>query len=117
MTNTVTGMGTMDSSSSSSDESDDLAPEIWSDDSDTDSEKETISPQHNRMIYYVLSYFLLFFQLCYHVSDRGLHHIFTLISLLVIKDSDRGWKRNLNTVISWFSKDYIFLEESIWSKI
>ena len=66
---------------SSSDESDDLAPEIWDEDSEPDSEQEDIFPsQQGRMIHYVLSYFLLFFQLCYHISDRGLQHILTLIS-------------------------------------
>ena len=61
---------------SSSDESDDLAPEIWDEDSEPDSEQEDIFPsQQGRMIHYVLSYFVLFFQLCYHISDRGLQHI------------------------------------------
>ena len=35
------------------------------------------------MINYILSYFLLFFQLCYHVSDRGLQHILSLISSIL----------------------------------
>ena len=53
--------------------SDDLAPEIWDDDSEPDIEQEggIFPTQQGRMIQYcVLSYFLLFFQLCYHVSDR-----------------------------------------------
>lgn len=71
---------------SSSDESDDLAPEIWDSDSDTDSEAAgDIPPSHSvKGLNYVLSYFLLFFQLCYRLSDRGLQHIMSFISSLLL---------------------------------
>lgn len=55
-----------DFNNSSSDESDDLAPEIWTS-SDEDcqninsAEAAVTQVQHGRMISYVLSYFLLFF--------------------------------------------------------
>ena len=77
-----------DSNNSSSDESDDLALEIWTS-SDEDCQNinsagaAVTQVQHGRMISYVLSYFLLFFQLCYHMSDRGLQHILTLISSIL----------------------------------
>ena len=64
-----------------SDESNDSAPEI----SDIESEMrpdDSTEPLPTTNINYILSYFLLFFQLCYHVSDRGLQHIINLISSL-----------------------------------
>lgn len=72
-----------DSSSSSSES--DLAPEIWDSDSEPDdnSDKSEVGGgMHSQVtvkLHYILSYFLLFFQLCYHVSDRGLQHILNLI--------------------------------------
>ena len=69
-----------DSTISSSDESVDSAPEIWDDESDSSVNDDgtaavpSASQPHSRIIHYVLRYFLLFFQLCYHVSDRGLEH-------------------------------------------
>lgn len=68
-------------SQSSSDESNDSAPEIR----DMESEmtpNDSTEPLPTTNINYILSYFLLFFQLCYHVSDRGLQHIINLISSL-----------------------------------
>ena len=70
-------------SSNSNDSADSLAPEIWDAESDVDdaeSEPSETASQNIRNIHYVLSYFLLFFQLCYHVSDRGLQHIINLLS-------------------------------------
>ena len=55
-------------------------PEIWDAESDVDSETSDHDSVNSDVhttnnIHYVLSYFLLFFQLCYHVSDRELQHI------------------------------------------
>jgi len=69
------------SSQSSSDESNDSAPEIWDIESEMTSNDST-EPVPTTNINYILSYFLLFCQLCYHVSDRGLQHIINLISSL-----------------------------------
>ena len=69
------------SSQSSSDESNDSAPEIWDVESEMTPDDST-EPLPTTNITYILSYFLLFFQLCYHVSDRGLQHIINLISSL-----------------------------------
>ena len=69
------------SSSSSSDESD-LAPELWDSDSTDDESFETGSASQWEIVNnfsYILSYFLLFFQLCYHVSDRGLYQVLNFI--------------------------------------
>lgn len=67
-------------SSSSSSNHSDSAPEIWESDSEPDEESFCLQASNITRINYVLSYFLLFFQLCYHVSDRGLKHILNLLS-------------------------------------
>ena len=68
---------------SSSDESDDLAPEIWDSDSDSEGTPPVSATHSVKGLNYALSYFLLFSQLCYRLSDRGLEHIISLISSLL----------------------------------
>ncbi len=70
-----------DSSSSSSSESD-LAPEIWDSDSESDDESEA-GGLHSLKFHYIPSYFLLFFQLCYHVSE------FDFVNTPTILQSDK----------------------------
>ena len=62
------------SSQSSSDESNDSAPEIWDIESEMTSNDST-EPLPTTNINYILSYFLLFFQLCYRTRTkfRGLN--------------------------------------------
>ena len=66
----------------------DSALEIWESDSEDGDDSVAggggvgMHCQVLTNLHYFLSYFLLFFQLCYHVSDRGIQHILNLLSSL-----------------------------------
>lgn len=65
-------------SNSSSDSEGDSGPEIWDMEPDMECEpSRTIKNGHSLL--YSVSYFLLFFQLCYKISDRAMKHILNLI--------------------------------------
>ena len=68
----------------------DPAPEVWDDGSDSESaavdnsgSNSAVASEQSALVnsmVHILSFLLLFFQLCYHVSDRGLHHVLSMIS-------------------------------------
>ena len=67
--------------SSSECDDDDLVPEIW--ELDSDSEFTKSDSQQSTIVHgflHTMSFLLLFFQLCYHVCDRGLHLILNIVS-------------------------------------
>ena len=74
-------------SSSSESESDinDSGLEVWDeiDDSSADSEVETTDTLQDSQLTYLVSLFLSFFQLCFHVSDKALSLLLSFISALL----------------------------------
>ena len=76
-----------DSEHTSGEESD-LAPKIWNhvDPSDSDSDSDSLSGVHSieqaKDIHFAISYFVLFLQIAYHLSDRGVRLVLHLISSL-----------------------------------
>lgn len=85
-TNFISNLDETTSSSDYDDDDDDdenakeSAPEIWDlEESDLESEDNSTDKASDNL-YYTLSYFFLFFQLCYHISDRALKHILMFVS-------------------------------------
>lgn len=78
-----------DAHSSDEEESDsESAMEIWESDSDSsdacnsdDNVTSTVA-QQCREIHFMIAFFVLFFQLCYHISDRGIHYLITFLGTI-----------------------------------
>ena len=69
-----------------SDEASDGAPEIWDlDESEVMCETDFSISEGNKKLYYTVSYFLLFFQLCNRMSDRALKHNILMFISSVLK--------------------------------
>ena len=75
--------------SSDEEESDsESAMEIWESDSDSsdacnsdDNVTSTVA-QQCREIHFMIAFFVLFFQLCYHISDRRIHYLITFLGTI-----------------------------------
>ena len=62
--------------------------EIWESDSDSsdacnsdDNVTSTVA-QQCREIHFMIAFFVLFFQVCYHISDRGIHYLITFLGTI-----------------------------------
>ena len=67
----------------SSSDSENSGPEIWDVEVDVECEPSNVEKEHAHKLLYSISYFLLFFQLCYKVSDSAIKHILNLMTSLL----------------------------------
>ena len=67
----------------SSSDSENSGPEIWDVEADVEYEPSNMEKEHAHKLLYCISYFLLFFQLCYKVSDRTIKNILNLMTSLL----------------------------------
>ncbi len=91
-----------------------LAPEIWEADSDSDNDGEIRSMSDNlKNVQFILSYFILFFQLCYRISDRGVRHLLNFISSLFLFLSTIVPNANIKDFALIFPKTIYSLKKEI----
>ena len=79
---------------SKSSDTNDSAPEVWNDTESSLSENECDAEDPNKLtavkqFHYTVCFFLSFFQLCFHISDKALTYFFLHCSRLVLLHSKK----------------------------